>query len=185
MADTPEVTAAKNAATEADASAKVAAAQAAAATTSAQQAAAQTGIGQTDVASGYRSAGSETISDVGQAEAYLLNMKRVVANENNLDAYLNSLALGLITRVAHNAESFDQSLKATFLQITNNMVALANAQNNDSHDINNRIKINAGNHDQRVQVIAEEGISENPIFQDAVSAAVVKALEKAGIKVTA
>lgn len=180
MADTNAASAADTSAS--DAATKTSAAQTGAAV-GATQTAAQTGAGQTDVGAAQRAGTvqAESVTDVGQGEAYLVNMKRLVAGELSQDADLRAIQTAYLTRTLRNAEDFDQNLRATFLQITNNMVALANSQNTNSHDINNRSKVNAANHDQRVQVIAEEGISENPIFQDAITASVVKALERAGL----
>ena len=49
--------------------------------TSASSAGSSTGLGQADVGAIYRSAGAETHSDIGQAEAYAINLKRLVADE--------------------------------------------------------------------------------------------------------
>lgn len=119
---------------------------------------AETGRAQAGAGAGYQSAGAETISDVGQAEAYLINMKRLVAGELDLDAQLRSNAL----RIIRNAEDFDGNVRQIALQNLQlgqqalaNAVALANRVNNGAIDLDTRIKQEAVSSDGRRQDNAE------------------------------
>ena len=196
---TPAETASDVAASQAGA--QTGAAQAGAGT-AAQQAGAQTGQGQASTGAAYQSAGAETISDVGQAEAYLLNMKRLVANELNHDADLNQVLVTSAQRLARNAEDFDtqvRNLSLRALQLgqlsLENAVALANRVNNASVDLDTRIKQEAATHDKQINantiserertvrggdagdVIRWAALSDNPIYQDLISAAAAKVAE--------
>lgn len=179
----------------------------------AQAAGAQTGQAQAGSGASYQSAGAEVTSDVGQAEAYLLNMKRLVGRELDTDAHLQAQLTQLNNRLIRNAEDFDGQVRSVALQALTlgqtalqNAVALANRVNNASVDLDTRIKQNAvdgdnrtrGNdetHDKNVDGVAHSerertirggdagdvirwaALAENPIFQDAISAAVAKAAQ--------
>jgi hypothetical protein len=146
----------------------------------ATQAGAQTGVGQTDVSAAQRSGTvqAESVTDVGQGEAWLTNMKRLVAGELSQDADIRAIQTGLLTRIVHNSENFDQQLRQMSVQALQNAITQANGAVIDSADIRQRTRENARTSDGRLQIIAEAQISENPIFQDAISAAVAKALAK-------
>jgi hypothetical protein len=177
MADT-------NAASAADTSASDAATKTSTVQSGAQvgasQAGAQTGLGQTDAAGGQRTSTTqaESVTDVGQGEAWLTNMKRLVAGELSQDADIRAVQTGLLTRIVHNSENFDQQLRQITLQALQNAITQANSAVIDSADIRQRTRENARTSDGRLQIIAEAQLSENPIFQDAISAAVAKALAK-------
>lgn len=150
---------------------------------------AQSGAGQTDVASGYRSSGAEVTSDIGQSEAYILNMKKLVADELDHAANLRAVAADSIGRRARNAEDFDQQLRNLAQQSLTNAVSLQSRVTQKSVD-----------HDARLQHYAEsevartvrEGdlatdrqwnidevsaaIAKNPVFQDAIAGAVAAAV---------
>jgi hypothetical protein len=68
---------------------------------------ATTGTSQADVASAYRSAGAEVMSDIGQAEAYTVNMKRLVASELDHDQFIRANR----ERLIRNGEDDDQTLR--------------------------------------------------------------------------
>jgi len=180
----------------------------------AQAAGAQTGQAQAGSGAAYQSAGAEVTSDVGQAEAYITNMKRLVARELDSDAHLQAQLVAINGRLLRNAEDFDGQVRQIALQNLQlgqqalaNAVALANRVNNASVDLDTRIKQNAidsdgrkaGNDEQYDKamdsvsqserertirggdagdVIRWASLAENPIFQDAISAAVAKAVQK-------
>jgi len=73
--------------------------------TSASSAGSSTGLGQADVGAIYRSAGAETQSDIGQAEAYAINLKRLVADELDHDQFVRANR----ERLIRNGEDQDQS----------------------------------------------------------------------------
>lgn len=177
MADTNAASAADTSAS--DAATKTSAAQTGSAV-GATQVGAQTGLGQTDVGAAQRSGTvqAESVTDVGQGEAWLTNMKRLVAGELSQDADIRAIQTGLLTRIVHNSENFDQQLRQITIQALQNAITQANSAVIDSADIRQRTRENARTSDGRLQIIAEAQISENPIFQDAISAAVAKALAK-------
>lgn len=168
--------------------------------TGAESRGSQTGVGQADVAAGYRSAGAETTSDIGQAEAYGINMKKLVADELDHAANLRSIAAEAIGRRSRNAEDYDHALRQTAIQAVQNAVTLSNRVNNSSADMDLRVKSLSIDHDSRVRALQEgelartvrhsdlaidrqwnidevaASIAKNPVFQDAVAAAVVAAL---------
>lgn len=155
------------------------------------------------------------MSDVGQGEAYIINMKRQVARELDTDAHLQEVLISSAQRIARNAEDFDGQLRNFALnavamgqQALQNALALANRVNNASVDLDTRIKQesvsddvrgrdNAQTHDREMDanciserertvrggdagdVIRWAGLSENPIFQDAIAAKVAAKLQKA------
>src|SRR5512139_227046 len=105
----------------------------------ATQAGAGTGAAQAGAGAEYRSAGADATSDVGQAEAYLLNMKRLVANELNLDANIQQVLVAAAQRISGAAGDFDAQVRKLSLdalvlgnQALANAVALANKVNNDT-----------------------------------------------------
>jgi len=156
-----EVAAASVAAQTAATQATAAANQAASAASTATQAAQQTGAGQTDVSAGYRSGGAEVTSDVGQAEAYLLNMKHRVDQTLENDALLRQVAFESLRRSNRNAEDFDQTLRHLATQSLQSAVSLQNRVSNGSTDLDTRIKQNAVDHDGRVRATTESDLSEN------------------------
>lgn len=137
-----------------------------------------TGSQQAEVGAGYRSAGAEVTSDIGQAEAYITNMKRLVASELDFDSALRSVALQSI-----------QGAVARDNLVQNNALTLSNRVNNLSVD-----------HDSRIRAFQEGEISrtvrhsdlaidrqwnidevaalvaKTPVFQDAIAGAVAAAV---------
>lgn len=170
----------------------------------AQQAASQTGQAQAGSGSSYQSSGAEATSDIGQAEAYVTNLKRLVAGELNVDAHLQQILLTSAQRIARNAEDHDAQLRAFALNAVSlgqtalqNAVALANRVNNASVDLDTRVKQNGETHDRQMDAICTSerertvrggdagdvirwaALSDNPVFQDAITAAVAKAMAAA------
>lgn len=173
----------------------------------AQAAGAQTGQAQAGAGAAYQSAGAETISDVGQAEAYITNMKRLVARELDLDAQLQQILLAKAQREATANGDFDGQLRQLAITSLTNTVALANRVNNGAIDLDTRIKQeavggdtrardNAETHDKQMDancvserertvrggdagdVIRWMSLSENPVLQDLITAAAAKAAER-------
>lgn len=154
----------------------------------ASQAGAQTGVGQTDAAAGHRSSGAETTSDIGQAESYTINLKKLTADELDHATNLRDAA----TRRIRNAEDHDQQLRNLAMQSIQNAVNLQNRVNTLSVD-----------HDSRVRAFQEGEVSrtvrhsdlaidrqwnidevaaliaKNPIFQDAIAGTVAAAVAAA------
>ena len=169
----------------------------------ASQSASQTGAAQggvqTDAGAGYRSSGAESISDIGQAEAYISQLKRLIAMELNRDA----VALTSHQRHERNAEDFDHSLRQTALQAVQNAVVLQNRVNNSSADLDVRVKNLSVDHDSRVRALQEgelartvrhsdlaidrqwnidevaELVAKTPVFLDAIAGAVASGVAKA------
>lgn len=117
----------------------------------AQQAGTQTGQAQSGAGAAAQGslAQEETVADVGQGEAYILNMKRLVASELSLDAHLNQVLVASAQRLARNAEDHDNQLRQLAMTSLSNAVALANRVNNSAIDLDNRIKQNAVDADGR------------------------------------
>lgn len=155
------------------------------ASTAADSAAAQTaasqGSGQADVGSSTRTSGTETVTDVAQAEAMILQMKRLIAAELDFDKIANSLT----QRMASAAVSHDNQLNNIAMQAVQNAVSLSQ-----------RVANLAVDHDARLRLLAERGLTDdgnsariatdrmwnvdevaglvvkNPVFQDAIAGAV-------------
>lgn len=218
----PDDTTKSNATTDAAQTAAQTSSAQAGAGQSTQGAAASTGAGQaTSGAGGQGSlAQEETVSDVGQGEAYLVNMKRLVARELDLGEELKQITVTSAQRLARNAEDFDGQVRKLALDslilgqtALANAVGLSNRVNNAAIDLDTRIKQeavssdgrrqdNAETHDKNMDshtvsekertvrggdagdVIRWAGLSENPVFQDAISAAVAAGIEKAQKNVT-
>jgi len=72
--------------------------------TSASSAGSSTGLGQADAGATYRSSGAETVTDIGQAEAYITNLKRLVAAELDHDQFVRANR----ERLIRNGEDSDQ-----------------------------------------------------------------------------
>ena len=141
-----------------------------------------------------------------QAEAGALNMKRLVAGEFDLDAFLRSNA----TRLVRNAEDFDSEARQIALQNLQlgqtalaNAVALANRVNNGAIDNDSRTKGNDETHDKQMDAnsVSErertvragdlaidrqwnvdevaELVAKTPVFMDAIAGAVSAGVAKA------
>ena len=113
---------------------------------SASQAGTQTGQTQAEAGAGYRSGGAEVTSDIGQAEAYITQLKRLVAGELDHSEQMRSTSSQHFT-----------DLNSISLQALQNAVTLAN-----------RVSNNAATHDEeqfshrsRVRAIQEEGLTRN------------------------
>lgn len=129
----------------------------------AQQAGTQTGQAQSGAGVAAQGAlgQEETVSDVGQGEAYILNMKRLVENALNMDEQLKQVLVANAQRVTRNAEDFDGevrklSLDALVLGNTalSNAVALANRVNNEAVSNDVRARDASGTHDRNLDSIA-------------------------------
>lgn len=79
-----------------------------------------------------RSAGAETTADIGQAEAYIVNLKSLV------DGWIHESLEGaranrrLSDRIAQNAVTADEELRKLSLQALSNCVQACNADNNQA-----------------------------------------------------
>lgn len=160
--------------------------------TTATQAGSATGVGQTDVAAGYRSSGAEVTSDIAQAEAYIVNMKKLVADELDHAANLRSVAAEAIGRRSRNAEDYDQTLRSLAQQSLQNAVSLQNRVSNKSVDHDARLHNYSEGEISRtvrhsdlaidrqwnVDEVAEL-VAKTPVFLDAIAAAVASGVAKA------
>lgn len=161
-----------------------------------QQAGAQTGAAQAGAGAAGQLAQEETVSDVGQGEAYILNMKRLVENALNMDEQLKQVLVRAAQRSANAEGDFDGQVRKLSLdalvlgnQALANAVALAGKTNSDAQQHGKNIdSINQSERERTLRngdmldVIREAGVSaDTTVFQDAIEAAVVKALTKAGV----
>jgi hypothetical protein len=114
--------------------------------TSAAQAGSQTGQTQAESGAGYRSSGAEVTSDIAQAEAYIIQLKRIIAGELDHSEQLRQ------TGAQHYTD-----LNSVSLQALQNAVALSNriSQNAVTHDEEQF------SHRSRVRSIAESELSRN------------------------
>ena len=110
---------------------------------------------------------AENIADIGQAEAYIVQLKRLVAGEIDHTARLQSLA--------------ELSLA--------NDVALANVVKNNTAIVTNRQNQGAQSTTERINAIQENSLAfdnegpllaaiRNPVFLDAIAVKLVEALGK-------
>lgn len=177
-----------------------------------QGAAASTGASQAGAGAQGNLAQTETVSDVGQGEASILQMQMLVADQLSLRAQLNQIIVTQAQRLAAAAADFDAQLRAIAIGQLQNAALLNNRTNNNSADLDLRAKSdglssdsrrqdNAETHDKQMDAISVSerertvrggdagdvirwaGLSENPVFQDAISAAVASGFEKATTKI--
>jgi hypothetical protein len=124
---------------------------------------------------------TEAVSDISQAEAYIVNLKRVVENALTFDEQVKQIAL-------QNLQLGQTSLS--------NAVALANRVNNGAVDLDVRVKqdsldtkvktegVSQGEREESLRnsksmdVIREMALSENPVMQDAIVAGMVAAVDR-------
>jgi hypothetical protein len=143
--------------------------------------AAQTAASQAAATAAGALAQEETVADVGQGEAYILNMKRIVENALTFDEQIKQIAL-------QNLQLGQVSLQ--------NAVALANRVSNGAIDLDVRVKQDSLDtkvktegvaHSEReetirdgkaMDVIREMSLSENPVMQDAIVAGMVAAVDR-------
>ena len=158
----------------------------------AEQRAAQSGAGQTDVAAGYRSSGAEVTSDVGQAEAYIINMKKLVADELDHAANLRAAAADSNGRRGTAGSDFDAALRSIATQALQNAVQSSQRINADSIDHKVRLQHYAESEVARtvrhsdlaidrqwnVDEVAQL-IAKTPVFLDAIAGAVASGVAKA------
>jgi hypothetical protein len=173
----------------------------------AEQRAAATGAGQAGVgASGQAAesgAGVDIGMDIGQTEAYTVNLKRLVAQELDHDAELRKIANNLAQRVLSNAQDYDHNLRQAAMQTLQNAISLANRVNNNSADLDIRLKNLSIDHDGRIRAFQEgevartvrhsdlaidrqwnidevaELVAKTPVFLDAIAGAVAAGVAKA------
>lgn len=110
---------------------------------------------------------AENIADIGQAEAYIANLKRLVAGEIDHTTQLQ--------RVAVQALENDVALANL---VNNNAAILANRQNNGAQSTTERINAiqeNALAFDNEGPLLAS---IRNPVFLDAIATRVIDALGK-------
>lgn len=167
------------AAATAEAASRTAQAASQTAQTAAQaaQSAVQTGAGQTDVAAGYRSSGAETIADIGQSEAYLADMKNIVAEEFHHAMSLRDFQ----HRRARNAEDFDQTMRRASETLVTNLVTIVNNANNmATGELSRTVRHSdlAIDRQWNIDEVAA-AIAKNPVFQDALAAAMAAAVAAA------
>lgn len=178
----------------------------------AQQSGTQTGQAQSGAGAAAQGAGAlaqeETVSDVGQGEAYLVNMKRLVENALTADNVGLQVLMGQAQRLSVAALDHDARLRTLAETSLANAVALANRVNNDAGSLSNaqnqeslkssvRADDNAGTYDKGMDAngIAERErtvrggdagdvirwghLATQPFFQDLVEAIATKAVAKA------
>ena len=121
----------------------------------------QTGAGQAGVGAAQQTAQAETGMDIGQAEAYTVNLKSLVDEHLTHSTNLRAVALESLRRSNRNAEDYDQTLRNLAQQSLQSAVTLQNRIANGSTDLDTRIKQNAVDHDGRVRVVSEVDLSEN------------------------
>ena len=160
----------------------------------ATQAGAQTGLGQVDIAGLQRAATTqaESVTDVGQGEAYLINMKKLVADELDHASNLRASAADSVGRRARNAEDYDQTLRNLAQQSLQGAVNLQSRITNDSVDHKVRLQHYAESEVARtvrhsdlaidrqwnVDEVAEL-VAKTPVFLDAIAGAVAAGMAKA------
>ena len=155
----------------------------------------QTGAGQAGVGAAQQTAQAETGMDIGQAEAYTVNMKRLVSSEQDHDAIFRAALGSLFTRVVHNAHAIDNAVNNLTLQITQNAVSLSQRVTSESADHVTRLRHysegqisgNARHTELATDRIWNPDevaglIAKNPIFQDAIAGAVAAAVAAAVAK---
>lgn len=176
----------------------------------AQQAGTQTGQAQSGAGAAAQGAlgQTETVADVGQGEAYITNMKRLVGRELDTDAHLQQILLANAQRIQRNAEDFDGQVRSIALQALTlgqtalqNAVALSNRVNNEAVSNDVRARDNSGTHDKNLDavsiserertvrngdvldVIRESGVSaDTTVYQDVLEVLATKVAAKLAAK---
>lgn len=136
---------------------------------------------------------AEGIADVGQAEAYILQLKRLIAGELDYETGLRSQALISAQRSNRNAEDHDGFLRQMAQQSLQNAVKLADRVATESLDLSVRIKQGAVDHDKNMnahtvsekertvrtgdhsETIRLADLASNPILADIVAGAAATA----------
>jgi hypothetical protein len=155
---------------------------------------ATTGVAQTDAGATQRAATvqAESVTDVGQGEAYILNMKKLVADELDHASNLRAAAADSIGRRSRNAEDYDQTLRHLAQQSLQSAVSLQSRIVNDSVDHKVRLQHYAESEVARtvrhsdlaidrqwnVDEVAEL-VAKTPVFLDAIAGAVAAGVAKA------
>lgn len=161
----------------------------------AQQAGTQTGQAQSGAGAAAQGAlgQEETVADVGQGEAYIINMKRLVENALNMDEQIKQVLVRSAQRESTNAGDFDTQVRKLSLdaltlgnQALMNAVALANKVNNDTTEHSKLVSsINQSERERTVRsgdlldVIREASVSaDTAVYQDALELLAVKVAAK-------
>ena len=143
---------------------------------------AASGTSQADTAATYRSSGSEVMSDIGQAEAYTINMKREVANELDHDQFVRANR----ERLIRNGEDRDQTGRnqgERAVEETLSLQARLNEQYLALMAQLNATSISERERTVRVGDLANDHMwTADSAFDAVVEVAVAKALAKLGLK---
>lgn len=135
-----------------------------------------------DTAAAYRSSGAEVMSDIGQAEAYTVNLKRLVADELDHDQFVRANR----ERLIRNGEDTDQQHRDQATRAIEESLQLQK-QLNEQY-LSYIAGLNATAISERERTVRHGDIAANNMWQgdvtmdSIVEAAVVKALNKVGIK---
>ena len=144
----------------------------------ATQTSAGAGTGRAGVGASYESAGADTTSDIGQAEGYIVNLKRLIENALSDDAALRQVINTSAQRLARNAEDHDQALRQVALAAVTSAVTLQSRMANNAvthdealHGVNHGERERSMRQGDITETIREAQISDNPVMQDSVIAA--------------
>ena len=150
--------------------------------TSASSAGSSTGLGQADAGATYRSSGSETQSDIGQAEAYAINLKRLVANELDHDQF----GRWNDHRLTRNGEDADQQHRDQATRAIESSLQLQNKLNDQYLAYAAALQAAAISERERTvrigDVASYQMWTSSGAFDAIVEVSVAKTLSKLGVK---
>lgn len=141
-----------------------------------------TGTTQADVASAYRVSGSETTADIGQAEAYIAQLKRLVAAELDHDQFFRANR----ERLTRNGEDADQAHRDQATRAIEMSLQLQNKLNEQYLGYSAALQATAISERERTvrvgDVANDHMWTSNAAFDAIVETTVAKVLSKLGVK---
>jgi hypothetical protein len=118
----------------------------------------------------------ETVADVGQSEGSINTQSQLITQINRLNQMLDAVSVDEANRRARLATDYDQAIRALNLVTLANAQGRANNQNGQMDHDSTRANDNAATTDKALDQVTVTALSENPIFQDAITAGVTKAM---------
>lgn len=143
------------------------------------------GTSMADVAAAYRSSGADVTSDIGQSEAYIVNLKRLVADELDHDQFVRANR----ERLIRNGEDSDQSHRDQATRAIEESLRLQ-SKLNDSY-LTHIANLNAETVAERERTVRVGDVASNNMwtsdaaFDAIVEVTVAKVLTKLGVKPSA
>jgi len=118
----------------------------------------------------------DMVADIGQSEGSINTQSQLITQLNRLNQVLDAVNVDEANRRARLATDYDQAIRALNLVTLANAQGRANNQNGQMDHDSTRANDNAATVDKALDQVTVTALSENPTFQDAITAAVAKAV---------